>query len=97
LPTEAKNKLKTCEKVADQYASMDSMQTQISILQQEKLILETKISGAYQKGYEQAFASFMAISDKYLEHLATPQKDDLFPDWLKMIAGVATGGILCAL
>lgn len=93
--TDTKNKYDTCISTNKELEDINELRKEITKLQDEKINLHIEIGIQYKLAYEEAFTNYMAMHEDFIETLES-QRPDLLPGWLKLLAGVATGGLLCS-
>jgi predicted RNase H-like nuclease (RuvC/YqgF family) len=97
LATNAKSSLVACQAQTELKDQISSLNTVIKDLKDQTLVLEEQKSRAYAEGYEKAFALYKEVNEQYINLLRTPPKADLSINWLGILGGIATGGLLCVI
>ena len=92
--TDTKNKYDTCVATKRELQDINALKQDILTVQEEKTALYIEIGRQYKTAYDDAFQRYMKMHDDFVKTLES-QRPDLLPDWLKLLAGVATGGLLC--
>ena len=93
----AKDGLVACQAQSKLKDKNDGLNTEIKNLKDEKFVLEEQKSRAYAEGYEKAFTMYKEINGQFIELLRSPPKADLSINWLGILGGIVTGGLVCAI
>lgn len=97
LATNAQSSLVACQAQTELKDKINSLNTIIKDLKDQTLVLEEQKSRAYAEGYEKAFTLYKEVNEQYIDLLRTPPKADLSINWLGILGGIATGGLLCVI
>lgn len=82
-------------KQRDKLLTVDSLHQEIGMLKDSLFVLEREKSEAFESGYNQAFAKYEDLNDKYIQVLQKPPKIEWgFPQWGVVAAGVGAGVLL---
>jgi len=76
----------------DKLQHVDSLQQSVSVLKDSVLALEREKTQAYKHGYDDAYAKYESLNEKYIELLKKPPSVNLgFPGWGTILGTAAVG------
>lgn len=82
-------------KQRDKLLAVDSLHQEIGMLKDSLFVLEREKAEAFETGYNQAFARYEDINDKYIQVLQNPPTIEWgFPQWGVVAAGVGAGVLI---
>lgn len=97
LATNAKTGLVACQAQTELKDKINNLNRVIKDLKDQTLVLEEQKARAYEEGYDKAFSLYKEVNEQYIDLLRTPPKADLSINWLGILGGIATGGLLCVI
>ena len=79
-------------KQRDKLQHVDSLQQSVAVLKDSVLALEQEKSRAYKNGYDDAYAKYETLNEKYIELLKKPPSVEVgLPAWWTVLGSAAVG------
>lgn len=83
------------KKQRDKLFAVDSLHQRVSVLKDSLFVLEREKAQAYETGYDEAYAKYEDLNEKYIDLLEQPPSVDLgFPKWGVIGASVGAGVLI---
>lgn len=83
------------KKQRDKLFAVDSLHQQVNVLKDSLFVLEREKAEAFETGYDEAYAKYEGLNEKYIELLEQPPSVNLgFPKWGMIGASVGAGVLL---